>query len=127
MNLPSATGDAGLDFALEAGPRALTPDTPVELLKEIGKYECFSPLREAMKRLKLRRREIVLAAIDRTARENRLIEQLPHRNPNLLPKARIPIELVHELEAQEKDSWSAEMREDTLRCHPELRLNINGA
>jgi hypothetical protein len=124
MNLPSATGDAGLDFALEAGPRALTPDSPEDLLQEIGKYQCFSPFRHAMRRLKLRRRALVLAAIKRTATENRLIEQMPHRNPRLLPESRIPIELVHELEAQEKDSWTKEMREDTLRHYPELRLNL---
>jgi hypothetical protein len=122
-NLPSAE-QAALDFTLEAGPRALSPDTPEELLKEIGKYNAFSPFREAMKKLKLERRKVVEAAIKRVCEENRLIETLPHQNPNLIPEARIPIELVHELEAQECDSWNPEMRSDTLQHYPGLRINI---
>jgi hypothetical protein len=124
MNLPSATGNAGLDFALEGGPRTVSPDTPEDLLKEIGKTKCLAPFREAMKRLKLEGRQRVIAAIERTCHENRMLEELGHPNPSMCPEARIPMDLIYELEAQEKDSWNPEMREDTLRHYPGLRLNM---
>jgi hypothetical protein len=126
--LPS-TGDAGLDFTLEAGPRAVTPDTPEDILKEIGKYASFAPFREALRKLKLDARARVDAAVRRTYEENRILIEIERAEPtnqrrgSLLPEARIPIDLVHELEAQEKESWSSAMREDTLRCYPGLRLS----
>jgi hypothetical protein len=128
-NLPSTTGDAGLDFILDAGPRTITPETPEEILKEIGKYKAFSPFREILRKMKLEARARVDASVRRTYEENRILVEIERSEPpnqrrgSLLPEARIPIDLVHELEAQEKESWSSAMREDTLRCYPGLRLS----
>jgi hypothetical protein len=122
MQLPS-TGDAALDLALEAGPRVLTPDTPEEILKEIGKSKALSPLKQAMQKMKLRSRRKVKAAIKQTYRENKILAQCSAQQRAIYPEARIPIDLVYELEAQEKDSWNPEMREDTLNCYPGLRID----
>jgi hypothetical protein len=125
--LPS-TGDAALDFTLEAGPRAVTPDTPEEILKEIGKYKAFAPFREILRKMKLGARARVDAAVRRTYEENRILAEIERadqpntRSKSLLPEARIPLDLIYELEAQENESWNAAMREDTLRCYPGLRL-----
>jgi len=116
------TGDPVLDFALEAGPVALSPDTPEYVLKEIGRYNCFSPLREAMRKVKLESYGKIMAAIKRTVEENKILAKLPP-GKTIQPDARIPVELVFELEAQEKDSWNKEMREDTLKCYPELTID----
>jgi hypothetical protein len=118
------TGDAALDFATEAGPRVLSPDTPEYVLKEIGHYKYFSPLREAMRKMKLAAREKVVAAIMRTYQENQIIAQFPPARRSLYPDSRIPIDLVYELEAQEKEIWSPAMREDTLKCYPGLRIDF---
>ena len=119
-----STGDETLDFVLQAGPRAVSPDTPGHVVEEIGKTKCLSPFREAMKAMKLERRAKVLRMIKRTCRENRFLEELYHATPTILPEARIPLDLVFELEAENNQAWSAEMREDTLRCYPGLRLNV---
>jgi hypothetical protein len=118
------TGDETLDLVLEAGPRTVTPDTPEHVIEEIGKYEAFSPFREALKKMKLWQRARVLGAIERTCQENRLLEELYKATPTLLPEARIPADLVFELEAQEKEAWNPAMRTDTLKCYPGLRLNV---
>jgi hypothetical protein len=118
------TGHAGLDLALEAGPRVVGPDTPEDVLKEIGKYQCFSPFRDAMKRMKLSRRRKLLRLIDRTCKENRIIEKVYQGSTTILPEARIPVDLVYELEAENKEAWNPAMREDTLRCYPGLRINV---
>jgi hypothetical protein len=121
-NLPS-TGDAGLDFILDAGPRTINPDTPEDLLKEIGKYEAFSPFREVLRKMKLEARARVDAAIRRTYVENRFLAKMRPASESIMPEARIPIDLVYELEAQEKECWNSAMREDTLNCYPGLRLD----
>jgi hypothetical protein len=129
-DLPSTTGDAGLDFILDAGPRTITPETPEELLKEIGKYDSFAPFREILRKMKLAAREKVHAAVRRTYEENQILVELERAEPpnsrprSLLPEARIPLDLIYELEAQEKESWNPAMREDTLRCYPGLRLSF---
>jgi hypothetical protein len=94
------------------------------VLKELGKYKCFSPFREAMKRLKLSRRRKVLRLIRQTCKENRMLEKLYRGTPTMLPEARIPVDLIYELEAENKEAWNPAMREDTLRCYPGLRLNV---
>jgi hypothetical protein len=55
---------------------------------------------------------------------NRIKEELMQANPTHCPDASIPLSLIYALEAQEKDSWNPEMREDTLKCYPGLRLNV---
>jgi hypothetical protein len=120
--LPSTTGDAGLDFTLEAGPRTINPDTPEDILKEIGKYQAFAPFRELLRKMKMEARQRVDAAVRRTYVENRFLAQM-RPGPSLVPEARIPIDLIYELEAQEKECWNSAMREDTLRCYPGLRLD----
>jgi hypothetical protein len=123
-DLPSAsTGEPTLDLTL-ATPRLVSPDTPDDIVKEISKYKCFASFRAAMKKMKLENRQRVTAAIVRVCQENRILEDvLEPETLSLLPEARIPVDLVFELEAQEKDSWNPEMREDTLRCYPGLRIN----
>jgi hypothetical protein len=121
--LPSTTGDAVLDFTLEAGPRTITPDTPEHIIAEIGKSKSLSPFREALRKMALGQRAQAHGAVMRTYEENQMLAQLPNANPALYPEARIPIDLVHLLEAQEKESWNSEMREDTLKCYPGLRLD----
>jgi hypothetical protein len=118
------SGDETLKFVLEAGPRAITPDSPEHALKEIGKYKAFSPFREALKRMKLARRAYVIRLIKRTCRENRTLEKMYRGTPTMLPDARIPVDLIFELEAENNQSWNSEMREDTLKCYPGLRLNV---
>jgi hypothetical protein len=120
--LPSTTGDAGLDFTLEAGPRTITPDTPEDILKELGKYGCFAPFRDILRKMKLEARARVDTAVRRTYAENRFLAQLRPAS-SVVPEARIPIDLIYELEAQEKECWNSAMREDTLRCYPGLRLD----
>jgi hypothetical protein len=116
--------DPGLDFVLEAGPRVVTPDTPEHAVEEIGKYRCFGPFRIAMRQMKLEAQAEIVRLIKRTCRENRELEKIYRGTAAIMPDARIPIDLVYALEAQEKISWNAEMREDTLRCYPGLRLNV---
>lgn len=118
------SGDESLKFISEAGPRAITPDLPPDVLKEIGKSESFSSLRQAMLRMKIEARRRVEAAILRTCQENRILEEQYKGTSTMLPEARIPIDLIFELEAQEKEQWNSEMREDTLRQYPGLRLKI---
>ena len=118
------TGDPTLDFVLEAGPRVVTPDLPEDVAKEIGKYKAFSPFREALKAMKLKQRAKVLRLIRRTCKENRIIEKLYQGSNTILPAARIPVDLVYELEAENKEAWNPAMREDTLRCYPGLRINV---
>lgn len=121
------TGDPGLDFVLEAGPRVATPDTPEHVVKEIGKYESFSPFREAMQRMALEERAKILADIMRTCGENRILEELARARggkTTMLPYARIPKSLIDKLEAENKEAWNPAMREDTLKCYPGLRLNV---
>jgi hypothetical protein len=123
------TGDPTLDFVLGAGPRAVTPDTPEHVIKEVGKYEVFRPFRDAMRRMKLDQRAKVVRMIKQTCRENRVLEKEFRKGriqKVFLPNARIPLDLVYELEAENKESWNAEMREDTLKCYPGLRLNLEG-
>lgn len=118
------TGHAGLDFALEAGPRVLTPDTPEDILIEIGKYDSLAWYREEMRRRKLARIAKIKAIVARQGAANRLLERLYAGRPWMLPSAKIPVDLVHELEAENKEQWNAAMREDTLRHYPELRINV---
>jgi hypothetical protein len=118
------TGDETLDFVLRAGPRAITPDTPEHVIKEVAKSKSFGSLRQAMLRMKIENRRRVEAAILRTCRENRILEQQYKGTSTMLPDARIPLDLVFELEAQEHESWNPEMRADTLRCYPGLKLSM---
>jgi hypothetical protein len=115
------TGDETLDFVLGAGPRAITPDLPEHVIKEVAKRPS---LREAMRRMKLEEREQLEAEIVYVCRMNRIKEELMQATPWGCPDACIPISLINALEAQEKDSWNPEMREDTLKCYPGLRLNV---
>ena len=59
-----------------------------------------------------------------TCKENRIIEKVYQGSTTHLPEARIPVDLVYELEAENKESWNPAMREDTLKCYPGLRLNV---
>src|SRR5215468_1855194 len=121
MDLPK-TGDAALDFASEAGPRVISPDTPDHVIEEIGKSRFFSPLREAMRKMKLEERRIINLEIQAAAQKAKFYASLPERRTPFDPDAFIPMRLVYELEAQEKDSWNPAMREDTLRCYPQLTV-----
>jgi hypothetical protein len=118
------TGDPSLDFVLEAGPRVVTPDTPEHVVKELGKYKAFEPLREEMKQRKLKRLALINAIIDKTCVENRELEERYKATPNVLPYARIPMDLIIELEAENNRPWDSEMREHTLKCYPGLLLNV---
>jgi hypothetical protein len=120
------SGDETLDFVLGAGPRAITPDTPEHVIKEIAKSKSFGSLRQAMLRMKIETRRKVEAAILRTCQENRILEEQYKGTSTMLPESRIPVDLVFELEAQEKEQWNSEMREDTLRQYPGLRLHVKG-
>ena len=115
------TGDKTLDFVLQAGPRAVTPDTPEYVLKEIAKRPS---IREAMRRMKLEDRVSLEEEIQHVCRMNRVREELSQGTTSHIPDACIPLRLIQALEAQEKESWNPEMREDTLKCYPGLRLNV---
>jgi len=121
MDLPK-TGDAALDFASEAGPRVISPDTPDHVIEEIGKSRFFSPLRDAMRKMKLEDRRIIDLEIQAATQKAKFYASLPNRRTPFDPDAFIPMRLVYELEAQEKHSWNPAMREDTLRCYPQLTV-----
>jgi hypothetical protein len=111
-------------FVLEAGPRAITPDLPQDLLTEIGTAEAYSPTRELMRRMKLAENDSIEREIQWRCKMNRIEEETMHGTTSHIPDARIPLRLVQALEAQEKELWNPAMREDTLRCYPGLRLNV---
>jgi hypothetical protein len=93
--------------------------------EEIARRQCYGDLRATLRKMKLERRERCLAAIERTCAENRILEQTMHATRSHIPYARIPHDLVHEIEAENGlDGWNPEIREDTLRCYPGLKLNV---
>lgn len=112
-----------LALAVECGPRIITPDTPLAVREEISRRACCADLRATMRKMKLERRARCIAAIERTCAENRVLEQTMHATRSHVPDARIPLDLVYEIEA-ENGEWNPEIREDTLRCYPGLRLNV---
>jgi hypothetical protein len=77
-----------------------------------------------MRRRKLERRAKILALVARVSRENRFLEEKYAATPSILPHARIPVDLIIELEAENRRPWDAEMREHTLKCYPGLLLNV---
>jgi hypothetical protein len=125
MELPS-TGDAALDLPLEAGPRAFTPDLPVDVRLEIAKSSTLGPYREACKRLAQEELARVHADIERACRENRIIEQNSKATPTFIPYCRFPVSLVKAMEALYWIGCMSEeyFREDTLNHYPGLRLVI---
>jgi hypothetical protein len=117
--------DDHLELAEECGPRIITPDTPLAVREEIHRRACYGDLRATLRKMKLERRALCLAAIDYQCRENRVLEQTMHATSTHIPYAKIPEILVAEIEAENGlDGWNPEIREDTLRCYPGLKLNI---
>jgi hypothetical protein len=117
--------DETLELAAECGPRIITPDTPLAVREEIHRRACYGDLRATLRKMKLARRAICLAAIDHTCAENRILEKTMHATRSHCPYARIPERLVAEIEAENGiEGWNPEIREDTLRCYPGLKLNV---
>jgi hypothetical protein len=126
--LPS-TGDAALDFALEAGPRALTPDLPHEVRFEIGKLDPAGPYMCAVRAFSQDRIAHLHHLIDLVSAENRRIEateEFKASNGLGYPWYRKPVELHYLFEAEYGiGCWEDEnFVEDVLKHHPGLRINV---
>jgi len=118
------TGDAALDFALEAGPRAFTPELGKHLRFEIAKTHACGPYMDAVMELAQNQVAIMHAEIRQVGRENRRIER--KATSTHIPHCRIP-QLVWEFfEAIYGDGcWQDnDFMEDVLKHHPELRINV---
>jgi hypothetical protein len=123
--LPS-TGDAALDFALEAGPRALTPDLPLAARLAIAKSSALGPYKEACKQMAQEQLARVHADMERVCMENRVIERTSKALPTFIPYCRFPVSFVDEMEKIYGIGCLSDndFREDTLKHHPGLRINV---
>ena len=118
------TGETPLDFVIDAGPRALTPDVPQHIRLELAKTSALGPYREACKLLAQRELEEIHKEIEFVSLENSIIDWKATRTH--IPEYRIPISMYEKMEAifgqgcwQDKD-----FVEDTLRHHPGLRVKV---
>ena len=123
--MPS-TGDAALDFALEAGPRTFTDDLPKHLQLEIAKNSALGPYLEAVKKMAQTEIAEIHREIDRVSIENRLIEKHSKATRTHIPHCRIPASMWLKMEdIYGQGCWKDEnFMEDTLRHHPGLRINV---
>jgi hypothetical protein len=121
------TGDADLDFVIEAGPRAFTPDLPVHLRLEIAKSSVLGPYREACRQFAQSQVALMHKEIAALSEENRRIEQSQEfmaTNGLGYPYYRKPVS-VHYLfeELYGYGCWQDEgFVEDFLKHHPGLRI-----
>ena len=122
-SLPS-TGDAALDFAIEAGPRAFTEDLPKHLRLEIAKSKAHGAYKDALLHLAQNQVALMHAEIRQIGRENRRIER--KATSTHIPYCRIP-QLVWDFfeviygEGCWKDN---DFMEDFLKHHPECRIIV---
>jgi hypothetical protein len=126
--LPS-TGDAVLDFVIEAGPRALTPDVPLEVRLEIAKLDPDGPYRIAVRELSQDRVAHMHRLIDLVSQDNRRIEatqEFKACNGLGYPWYTKPVEVHHYFEAlYGTGCWQDEdFVEDFLKHHPGLRIKV---
>jgi hypothetical protein len=122
--LPTS-GDPVVDFMLEAGPRAFTPElASKEVRFAIAKTQSWGAYREALMHLAQNQVAIMHAQIRQVGRENRRIEH--KATSSHIPHCRIPC-LVWEFfesiygEGCWKDN---DFMEDFLKHHPECRIRV---
>jgi len=128
MELPE-TGDAGLDFIIDAGPRAFTPELPIELRLEIAKLDSDGPVIAAMRKLSRDRVAHMHRLIDLVSQDNRRIEateEFKATNGLGYPWYRKPAEVHHYFEAlYGQGCWEDEaFVNDFLKHHPGLRIRV---
>lgn len=118
------TGDAGLDFALEAGPRAFTADLPKHLRFEIAKSSALGAYTEAVGMLLQDQVARMHAQIKQIGRENRRIER--KATSTHIPYCRIPQLVWDFFEAIYGDGcWKDnDFMEDFLKHHPGCRIVV---
>lgn len=123
------TGDAIIDFVLEAGPRTFGPDLPAHVREEIAKSPALGWYRRALLTMKQFAVKQMHDSIARTAAENRQIEntaEFKACDGLGYPQMRIPVDVWFQME----DLWGPgcwkddKFREDFLKHHPELRLKV---
>jgi hypothetical protein len=122
----SSAEAAALQFAIEAGPRAFDPDLPTNVRLEIAKSTGLSYYKEAAKKIAEEQWLRIKHAVFMTGLENRLIEKDAHATRSHIPHCRIPLEMHQAFEAiWGQGCWkNDDFLEDTLKHHPELRINV---
>lgn len=121
------TGDPVLDFVLDAGPRAFTPElASKEVRFAIAKSGALGAYKDALQHLAQHQVALIHAAIEEVGRQNRIIEKESKATRAFLPYYRKPI-LLHDFfeVIYGEGCWQDEdFVEDVLRHHPELRINV---
>jgi hypothetical protein len=118
------SGDESVKFVLEAGPRALTSDTPEHIRLEIAKSSELGPYREACKLLAQQELVEMHKEVELVSIENQSTDWQATRT--YIPAYRIPLGMYRKMEGifglgcwQDRD-----FVEDTLKHHPGLRINV---
>jgi hypothetical protein len=123
----SDTGDKVLDFVLEAGPRAFTPELATKEVRfAIAKTVALGAYRDALQHLAQNQVALIHAAIREVGRQNRKIEKESKATRAFLPYYRKPLLLHDFFEAiYGEGCWKDnDFVEDVLKHHPELRINV---
>jgi hypothetical protein len=121
------TGDPVLDFVLEAGPRAFTPELATKEVRfAIAKTGALGAYKDALQHLAQHQVALIHAAIREVGRQNRIIEKESKATRAFLPYYRKPLLLHDFFEAiYGEGCWKDnDFVEDVLKHHPELRINV---
>lgn len=124
MPIYAPTGDPVLDFHLEAGPRALTPETPERVRLEIAKSSAFGAYKDACRLLAQHQVALMHEQIRQIGIENQSTDWQATRSH--LPYFRVPPLVWHFFEAiYGEGCWQdEEFTEDFLKHHPECRVPV---
>jgi hypothetical protein len=124
MSLPSTKPEDPAPL-LEAGPRALV-DLPKMFRLELAKSSALGPYREAAKSLSQAELAEIHREIEFVSKQNREIEKTAHHTRSHYPESRIPMSMWIKMEdIYGKGCWEDhDFMQDTLQCHPGLRIRI---
>lgn len=120
--LPS-TGDAALDFVIEAGPRALSAIPPSRRLA-VAKTGTLGPYKEALRLLAAAEVEEMHREILRVSIENAATDW--KASQAYIPYCRIPLSVIYKMQdLYGQDCWKdKDFTEDFLDHHPGLRVQV---
>lgn len=119
------TGDAVLDFMLEAGPRAFMPELADKQLRlSIAKSSALGPYKEAVTKLAQKQVELIHDEIRRVSIENATTDW--KSGGTHTPYFRVPQLLYDFFECiYGEGCWrDKDFVEDTLKHHPGLRVTV---
>lgn len=118
------TGEESLDFVIDAGPRALTPDVPQHIRLELAKTSVAGPYLDACKLLAQHELEEIHREIEFVSLQNSTIDWMA--TGTHIPEYRIPVSMWEKMQAIfGEDCWQdKDFVEDTLKHHPGLRVIV---